>query len=292
MSTASVMNINNEVFAKMRTDFDIILNSTLKKMTGKGDDEATLTIKLVLTLDHEDGYDSDSQCEDDAHDVIKPSVQHKITSVLTTKSNTSGETKGDDALYWDKESGMYVTRPFLGAQTSMFDADKKVDDDKIVGLRSSLMDDDAHEQLSLDGRAPAPQLTAPSDDSANANDDAIDADFHDISEDDCYTVENLNGDVVISGFNSIEDAKEFAASIFSLDSSLKAEAEEWPVEEGSNDPQFVVVINGVSEDQKKGIEVRCTKDGLSIADLEPESEDDNIEVPETDDLPYDAPEEE
>lgn len=291
MSTASVMNINNEVFAKMRTDFDSILNSTLKKMTGKGDDEATLTIKLVLTLDHEDGYDSDSQCEDDAHDVIKPSVQHKITSVLTTKSNTSGETKGDDALYWDKESGMYVTRPFLGAQTSMFDADKKVDDDKIEGLHSSLIDDDAHEQLSLDGRAPAPQLTAPTDDSANANDDSIDTDFHDISEDDCYTVENLNGDVVISGFNSIEDAKEFAASIFSLDSSLKAEAEEWPVNNAGAD-RYVVVIEGVSENQKKGIEARCTKDGLSIADLEPDAESDEIEAPDTDDLPYDAPEEE
>lgn len=291
MSTASVMNINNEVFAKMRTDFDSILNSTLKKMTGKGDDEATLTIKLVLTLDHEDGYDSDSQCEDDAHDVIKPSVQHKITSVLTTKSNTSGETKGDDALYWDKESGMYVTRPFLGAQTSMFDADKKVDGDKIEGLRSSLMDESDNEQLTLNCRPAAPQLSAPTSDD-DANDDAIDADFHDISEDDCYTVENLYGDVVVSGFNSIEDAKEFAASIFSIDSSMKAEAEEWPVEEGSNNPQFVVVINGVSENQKKGIEARCTKDGLSIADLEPESEDDNIEAPETDDLPYDAPEEE
>lgn len=290
MSTASVMNINNEVFAKMRTDFDIILNSTLKKMTGKGDDEATLTIKLVLTLDHEDGYDSDSQCEDDAHDVIKPSVQHKITSVLTTKSNTSGETKGDEALYWDKESGMYVTRPFLGAQTSMFDKNEKVSDDKIDGLRSSLMDDDEHEQLSLDGRAPAPQLTAPNADD-NSNDDAIEADFHDISEEDCYTVENLNGDVVISGFNSIEDAKEFAASIFSIDSSLKAEAEEWPVNNAGSD-RYVVVIEGVSENQKKGIEARCTKDGLSIADLEPESEDDNIEAPETDDLPYDAPEEE
>ena len=291
MSTASVMNINNEVFAKMRTDFDIILNCTLKKMTGKGDDEATLTIKLVLTLDHEDGYDSDSQCEDDAHDVIKPSVQHKITSVLTTKSNTSGETKGDDALYWDKESGMFVTRPFLGAQTSMIDADKKVDGDKIDGLRSSLMDESDNEQLTLNGCPVVPQLSAPTADD-DANDDAIDADFHDISEDDYYTVENLYGDVVVSGFNSIEDAKEFAASIFSIYSSLKAEAEEWPVEEGSNDPQFVVVINGVSENQKKGIEARCTKDGLSIAYLEPESEDDNIEAPETDDLPYDAPEEE
>lgn len=290
MSTASVMNINNEVFAKMRTDFDIILNSTLKKMTGKGDDEATLTIKLVLTLDHEDGYDSDSQCEDDAHDVIKPSVQHKITSVLTTKSNTSGETKGDDALYWDKESGMYVTRPFLGAQTSMFDADKKVDDDKIDGLRSSLMDDDEHEQLSLDGRAPAPQLTAPAADD-NSNDDAIEADFHDISEEDCYTVENLNGDVVISGFDSIEDAKEFAASIFSLDSSLKAEAEEWPVNNAGAD-HYVVVIENVSENQKKGIEARCTKDGLSIADLGAEDGEDDTEVPDVDDLPYDAPEEE
>ena len=290
MSTASVMNINNEVFAKMRTDFDSILNSTLKKMTGKGDDEATLTIKLVLTLDHEDGYDSDSQCDDDAHDVIKPSVQHKITSVLTTKSNTSGETKGDEALYWDKESGMYVTRPFLGAQTSMFDENEKVSDDKIDGLRSSLMDDDEHEQLSLDGRAPAPQLAAPAADD-NANDDAIDADFHDISEEDCYTVENLNGDVVISGFNSIEDAKEFAASIFSLDSSLKAEAEEWPVNNAGAD-RYVVVIEGVSENQKKGIEARCTKDGLSIADLEPEGGLDDTEAPETDDLPYDAPEEE
>ena len=290
MSTASVMNINNEVFAKMRTDFDIILNSTLKKMTGKGDDEATLTIKLVLTLDHEDGYDSDSQCEDDAHDVIKPSVQHKITSVLTTKSNTSGETKGDEALYWDKESGMYVTRPFLGAQTSMFDADKKVDDDKINGLRSSLTDDDEHEQLSLDGRTPAPQLTAPAADD-NANDDAIKADFHDISEEDCYTVENLNGDVVVSGFDSIEDAKEFAASIFSLDSSLKAEAEEWPVNNAGAD-RYVVVIEGVSENQKKGIEARCTKDGLSIADLGAEDAEDDTEVPDVDDLPYDAPEEE
>lgn len=284
------MNINNEVFAKMRTDFDIILNSTLKKMTGKGDDEATLTIKLVLTLDHEDGYDSDSQCEDDAHDVIKPSVQHKITSVLTTKSNTSGETKGDEALYWDKESGMYVTRPFLGAQTSMFDADKKVDDDKINGLRSSLTDDDEHEQLSLDGRTPAPQLTAPAADD-NANDDAIKADFHDISEEDCYTVENLNGDVVVSGFDSIEDAKEFAASIFSLDSSLKAEAEEWPVNNAGAD-RYVVVIEGVSENQKKGIEARCTKDGLSIADLGAEDAEDDTEVPDVDDLPYDAPEEE
>ena len=291
MSTASVMNINNEVFAKMRTDFDIILNSTLKKMTGKGDDEATLTIKLVLTLDHEDGYDSDSQCEDDAHDVIKPSVQHKITSVLTTKSNTSGETKGDEALYWDKESGMYVTRPFLGAQTSMFDENKKVDDGKIDGLRSSLMDEDEHEQLSLDGRAPAPQLAAPAEDTDNANDDAIDADFHDISEDDCYTVENLHGDVVISGFNSIEDAKEFAASIFSLDSSLKAEAEEWPVNNAGAD-HYVVVIEGVSENQKKGIEARCTKDGLSIADLGAEDAEDDTEVPDVDDLPYDAPEEE
>lgn len=290
MSTASVMNINNEVFAKMRTDFDSILNSTLKKMTGKGDDEATLTIKLVLTLDHEDGYDSDSQCDDDAHDVIKPSVQHKITSVLTTKSNTSGETKGDEALYWDKESGMYVTRPFLGAQTSMFDETKKVSDDKIDGLRSSLMDDDEHEQLSLDGRAPAPQLAAPTADD-NSNDEAIEADFHDISEEDCYTVENLNGDVVISGFNSIEDAKEFAASIFSLDSSLKAEAEEWPVNNAGAD-RYVVVIEGVSENQKKGIEARCTKDGLSIADLEPEGGLDDTEAPETDDLPYDAPEEE
>ena len=291
MSTASVMNINNEVFAKMRTDFDSILNSTLKKMTGKGDDEATLTIKLVLTLDHEDGYDSDSQCEDDAHDVIKPSVQHKITSVLTTKSNTSGETKGDEALYWDKESGMYVTRPFLGAQTSMFDENEKVGDDKINGLRSSLTDDDEHEQLSLDGRAPAPQLTAPAEDTDNANDDAIDADFHDISEEDCYTVENLHGDVVISGFNSIEDAKEFAASIFSLDSSLKAEAEEWPVNNAGAD-HYVVVIEGVSENQKKGIEARCTKDGLSIADLGAEDAEDDTEVPDVDDLPYDAPEEE
>ena len=290
MSTASVMNINNEVFAKMRTDFDIILNSTLKKMTGKGDDEATLTIKLVLTLDHEDGYDSDSQCEDDAHDVIKPSVQHKITSVLTTKSNTSGETKGDEALYWDKESGMYVTRPFLGAQTSMFDENEKVSDDKIDGLRSSLTDDDEHEQLSLDGRAPAPQLTAPAADD-NSNDDAIESDFHDISEEDCYTVENLNGDVVVSGFDSIEDAKEFAASIFSLDSSLKAEAEEWPVNNAGAD-HYVVVIEGVSENQKKGIEARCTKDGLSIADLGAEDGEDDTEVPDVDDLPYDAPEEE
>ena len=290
MSTASVMNINNEVFAKMRTDFDSILNSTLKKMTGKGDDEATLTIKLVLTLDHEDGYDSDSQCEDDAHDVIKPSVQHKITSVLTTKSNTSGETKGDEALYWDKESGMYVTRPFLGAQTSMFDENEKVSDDKIDGLRSSLTDDDEHEQLSLDGRAPAPQLTAPAADD-NSNDDAIEADFHDISEEDCYTVENLNCDVVISGFDSIEDAKEFAASIFSLDSSLKAEAEEWPVNNAGAD-HYVVVIEGVSENQKKGIEARCTKDGLSIADLGAEDAEDDTEVPDVDDLPYDAPEEE
>lgn len=290
MSTASVMNINNEVFAKMRTDFDIILNSTLKKMTGKGDDEATLTIKLVLTLDHEDGYDSDSQCEDDAHDVIKPSVQHKITSVLTTKSNTSGETKGDEALYWDKESGMYVTRPFLGAQTSMFDENEKVGDDKINSLRSSLTDDDEHEQLSLDGRAPAPQLTAPASDD-NSNDDAIEADFHDIGEEDCYTVENLNGDVVISGFDSIEDAKEFAASIFSLDSSLKAEAEEWPVNNAGAD-HYVVVIENVSENQKKGIEARCTKDGLSIADLGAEDGEDDTEVPDVDDLPYDAPEEE
>ena len=185
---------------------------------------------------------------------------------------------------------MYVTRPFLGAQTSMFDENEKVSDDKINGLRSSLTDDDEHEQLSLDGRTPAPQLTAPAADD-NANDDAIEADFHDISEEDCYTVENLNGDVVVSGFDSIEDAKEFAASIFSLDSSLKAEAEEWPVNNAGAD-RYVVVIEGVSENQKKGIEARCTKDGLSIADHGAEDAEDDTEVPDVDDLPYDAPEEE
>lgn len=268
---SKVMDINNEVFSTMRRDLNKILTGTLKNMTSKGSDEATITVKITLTLDHEDVYNSESECDDDTRDAIKPSVVHKISSVLTIKDEQKGICTGDEELVWDKDLGTYVTRPFSHAQTSMYDQPEAKES-------STSAEDDATipNQAQIPGKAPAKLLSGP-DDTGDKNGDAIDADFHEI-DNDVLEVENCGKDILVKGFQSVEQAEKFADDIIELNDGLEVVVEVYDDDSGAD-----VRIKGANKNQKNGIKVICENGGLSIVDCDP---NDGF------DMEYDAPAEE
>jgi hypothetical protein len=84
----------------MRTDLDAMLQSTIDKMISKQSDEATITLKIGISL-------VDAVI---GQPVKKPTITHKVTSAITTKESVNGYVAGDYSLYFDDDEGLYAMR--------------------------------------------------------------------------------------------------------------------------------------------------------------------------------------
>lgn len=110
------LSLNGDTFQALKTDFDSILARTVGNMTMRGADEATVTLKLTISL--EKAY---SGSYDDAKELTKPSFKHDISSVMQVKDKKTGSLAGDYELVWDEDEKKYVMRKLGGEQVSMFD---------------------------------------------------------------------------------------------------------------------------------------------------------------------------
>lgn len=122
------LSLNGETFSSLKADFVTILKRTLGNMTMKGADEATITIKLGVSLQKTSVPVVGSL----PRAVTKPTFKHDISSVMQVKDKMSGQFAGNMELVWDDESGEYILRPISDGQTSMFDQpeeDGQEDDD-------------------------------------------------------------------------------------------------------------------------------------------------------------------
>lgn len=96
------LSLESDCFIELRQEFDAMLQKTLASMIRRDSDDATLTLKLHLRLDHT----SDSL----QRAVIRPDISHKITSAIMVKDDLNGRVNGDYELLYDAAAERYLLR--------------------------------------------------------------------------------------------------------------------------------------------------------------------------------------
>lgn len=113
---AMELSLKGDTFTALKEDFDAILARTLKNMESKGADEATITLKLGISLEKTTDFSGE-----EAEEVTKPSFKHDIGSVMQVKDKKSGALTGDYQLVWDEEEGKFVMKRIGDNQMTLFD---------------------------------------------------------------------------------------------------------------------------------------------------------------------------
>lgn len=116
-----VLTLDSDAFSKLKEDFNTVLKRTLGNMESKESKEATLTLKLNITLRDDEVPDFDSADKDAKRKIHKPRFDHKISSVMQIKSEESGSLNGEYELVWDNELNDYVMKAIDNGQGSLFD---------------------------------------------------------------------------------------------------------------------------------------------------------------------------
>ncbi len=113
---AMELSLKGDTFTALKEDFDAILARTLKNMESKGADEATITLKLGISLEKTTDFSGE-----EAEEVTKPSFKHDIGSVMQVKDKKSGALTGDYQLVWDEDEGKFVMKRIGDNQMTLFD---------------------------------------------------------------------------------------------------------------------------------------------------------------------------
>lgn len=124
------LSLDGETFRRMKTDFDGILNRTIGNMQMKGASDATITLKLDISITkgviNIDGVNRDYN---------KPSFKHQISSVLQIKDKATGQLAGEIVLEWDDDAEKFVVRPVDDGQSSFFDDEYETADDDTIDVK-------------------------------------------------------------------------------------------------------------------------------------------------------------
>lgn len=113
---AMELSLKGDTFTALKEDFDAILARTLKNMESKGADEATITLKLGISLEKTTDFSGE-----EAEEVTKPSFKHDISSVMQVKDKKTGALTGDYQLVWDEDEGKFVMKRIGDNQMTLFD---------------------------------------------------------------------------------------------------------------------------------------------------------------------------
>lgn len=134
MKNAMQLSLNGNTFAGMKEDFDAILGRTIGNMESKGADEATITLKLNISLVKEETTPLDA--DEEKKEIVRPDFKHVISSVMQVKAKKTGALSGDYELVFDEDEDKYVMRKIEDGQLSIFDSvyenEDEVDDSEAV----------------------------------------------------------------------------------------------------------------------------------------------------------------
>ncbi len=117
MKKDMILSLNGDTFETMKNDFDTILARTIGNMTMKGADDATITLKLSVSLEKSSIGSADGVLRD----VTKPTFKHDISSVMQVKDKMTGQFKGEYGMIWDEEEERWVLRKIDNGQMNLFD---------------------------------------------------------------------------------------------------------------------------------------------------------------------------
>ena len=115
------LTLSSDAFNALKSDFNQLLRQTLTSMENKEAENATLTVKLGISLSKEMIPDSSVVSHDAQREITRPKFDHKVNSVIQYKSEKCGSLCGDYELIWDKNLGEYVLCMITNGQICLFD---------------------------------------------------------------------------------------------------------------------------------------------------------------------------
>ena len=123
------LHLTDAAFEPVVADAEVTLQRLLRNMVDKESLFGSLTIKVDIELTPDTVPNFDSLVRGDTRQVLIPKLSHKVSSVMQNKDETKGVSKYDDyELVLDEEAGVYVLRPIVSAQQSIFNSDYKATD--------------------------------------------------------------------------------------------------------------------------------------------------------------------
>lgn len=114
------LDIESSTFDEMRQSFNRALQGTLANMEARHSDEATITLKLAICINHLSAPDPES-IEGNCRIIQKPTIEHKITSVISLKSEIKGALEDDYELIYDGMTKSYALKAVGGEQATVWD---------------------------------------------------------------------------------------------------------------------------------------------------------------------------
>lgn len=123
MSNIKSITMNSETLANLKDDMDAIITKTLDSMQVAHCGEATVTVKLKISLEkvpvtNEKGY----------RDALRPKFEHTVSTSVQIKDQKKGSTSGDYEMYRDPSTGKWCMKD-IKSQISMFEEPIDIDDD-------------------------------------------------------------------------------------------------------------------------------------------------------------------
>lgn len=119
MCKEMILSLDSEAFDSLKKDFDSLLNRTIGNMEMRGAVEATITMKVGVSLE---------KLVNNGRDVTKPTFKHEINSVMQVKDKVTGQIRGNYRMEWDPEEQRYVLKDGDEDQMNMFDGNPGVVD--------------------------------------------------------------------------------------------------------------------------------------------------------------------
>lgn len=123
------LHLTDEAFEPVVADTEVTLQRLLRNMVDKDSLFGSLTIKVDIELTPVDVPNFDPSVRGDTRQVLIPKLTHKVSSVMQIKDETKGVSKYDDyELALDEKLGVYVLKPIVSAQQSIFNTDYEATD--------------------------------------------------------------------------------------------------------------------------------------------------------------------
>lgn len=116
IKNAIQLSLDGDTFSVLKKDFDAVLLRTVGNMESKSADEATITLKLTISLEKEH-----TNFGEEPKQITRPTFKHDISSVMQVKDKVSGTLKEDYELVYDEDEGKYVMRRISNGQMTIFE---------------------------------------------------------------------------------------------------------------------------------------------------------------------------
>lgn len=119
------LSLNGDTFNALKSDFDQQLRQLLAEMEKRESEEATINIKIAVSLQPDQARDFEANGYDAMRNIVKPSFKHEVSTVMQVKSKKSGSLGGNFELVWDRELCQYVMREIDNGQVTLFDKEEE-----------------------------------------------------------------------------------------------------------------------------------------------------------------------